>query len=258
MPQDMRDIVLILQHDSVSWAKLGKDLLWMIFHFPGGYPTLSTSYLSTGSSLYSRMQNDVWALPAQKATKLQTYSHPCETGNTWRWVAASLGCCRFWVLEWLEPSPAEEAVLLEHGWCPELSLGCSSRDGSLLAAPAPPADTQRGNADCVCSWGTAQSHLCHHNSFISLIVLWSEGRGSSANLPLCFGWNYAFLLSAWNLKVRQNMPLNLFITFRGFPVLEQTPVVLLWEFQIMQQDCKHIHLTLLRTPDLHRENILIC
>lgn len=114
MPQDMRDIVLILQHDSVNWAKLGKDLLWMIFHFPGGYPTLSTSYLSTGSSLYSRMQNDVWALPVQKATKLQTYSHPCETGNTWRWVAASLGCCRLqWVLEWLEPSPAEEAVLIE-------------------------------------------------------------------------------------------------------------------------------------------------
>lgn len=124
MPQDMRDIVLILQHDSVSWAKLGKDLLWMIFHFPGGYPTLSTSYLSTGSSLYSRMQNDVWALPVQKATKLQTYSHPCETGNTWRWVAASLGCCRLqWVLEWLEPSPAEEAVLMEPWMVPRAESG---------------------------------------------------------------------------------------------------------------------------------------
>lgn len=200
MPQDMRDIVLILQHDSVSWAKLGKDLLWMIFHFPGGYPTLSTSYLSTGSSLYSRMRNDVWALPVQKATKLQTYSHPCETGNTWRWVAASLGCCRLqWVLEWLEPSPAEEAVLMEPWMVPRAESGLHLWGWITAGSSCPAADTQRGNADCVCSWDTAQSHLCHQNSFISLIVLWSEDRGSSANLPLCFGWNYAFLLSAWNL-----------------------------------------------------------
>lgn len=40
MPRDMRGIVLILQHDSVSWAKLGNYLLWNNFSFSSQDPYL--------------------------------------------------------------------------------------------------------------------------------------------------------------------------------------------------------------------------